>query len=150
MRTADKGGRLEFEKGVPTLEDFRKLRSDAGWGLPTDSITRDALKETIFGVLARTADGSTVGMGRIVGDGGLQVFVTDLIVHTLWQNQGIGSHIMKLLMEYIESHMSPATFVGLFSAFGRHGFYEKFGFIARPNETLGPGMVYFPRGMNAG
>jgi hypothetical protein len=31
----------------------------------------------------------------------------------------------------------------LMCAKGREGFYEKFGFIARPTENLGPGMIMY-------
>jgi GNAT superfamily N-acetyltransferase len=133
--------RLQFTKRVPTLAEFRELRTNAGWRLPPDSIASPALAKTLFGVCVETPEGQTIGMGRVVGDGGLQVFVTDVIVHADWQNRGIGSKIVKLLVEHIESGAAPSTFVGLFSAFGRDRFYEKLGFIARPNETLGPGMV---------
>ncbi|NLU42142.1 MAG: hypothetical protein GXX08_08050 [Firmicutes bacterium] len=34
---------------------------------------------------------------------------------------------------------------GLFAALGRHPFYERFGFVARPTDELGPGMVYLKR-----
>jgi len=47
-------------------------------------------------------------------------------------------------MDYIRANGSPATFVGLFSALGREDFYKKFGFIVRPSQTLGPGMVFRP------
>jgi hypothetical protein len=33
--------------------------------------------------------------------------------------------------------------VGLFAAKGKEPFYERFGFIGRPNETLGKGMIHF-------
>jgi GNAT superfamily N-acetyltransferase len=145
MNTTERTDSLKFSKRVPTLEEFRELRINAGWRLPSAPIITDALKHTIFGVCVETREGATIGMGRIVGDRGLQIFITDLIVHKEWQNQGIGSKIMKLLMEYVENNTSPATFVGLFSAFGRHSFYEKFDFITRPNETLGPGMMFFPK-----
>ena len=145
MNTIDRINSLKFSKRVPTLEEFRDLRINAGWRLPSDPMITDALSNTIFGVCVENTEGATIGMGRIVGDRGLQIFITDLIVHKEWQNKGIGTKIMKLLMEYVECNTSPATFVGLFAAFGRHGFYEKFDFISRPNETLGPGMVFFPK-----
>ena len=136
---------LRFAKRAPTLTEFRELRINAGWHFPPDPIMSAALTKTLFGVCVDTLEGQTIGMGRIVGDGGIQLFITDVIVHKEWQTHGLGSRIMALLMEYVEKNASPATFVGLFSAFGRDKFYEKFGFIVRPNESLGPGMVFFPR-----
>ena len=102
---------------------------------------RTALTRTLFAVCVKCPAGQTIGIGRVVGDGGVQVFVTDVIVRNDWQKRGLGSGIMERLMQYIETNTSPETFVGLFSAFGRHKFYEKFGFTVRPNETFGPGMM---------
>ncbi len=136
---------LRFTTRPPTLAEFRDLRVDAGWHLPPDLIMSAALAKTLLGVCVETPKGETIGMGRVVGDGGIQLFITDVIVHKEWQNLGLGSKIMAMLMEYVETTASPETFVGLFSAFGRDKFYEKFGFIVRPNESLGPGMMFVRR-----
>ena len=37
----------------------------------------------------------------------------------------------------------PVLLVGLFAAKGKEGFYEKYGFMKRPNETYGNGMCTF-------
>jgi GNAT superfamily N-acetyltransferase len=136
---------LQFTARIPTLEEFRGLRINAGWHVPPDPLMSAALSKTLFGVCAETPTGEAIGMGRVVGDGGIQLFITDVIVQKEWQNHGLGSKIMALLMEYVRNTASPATFVGLFSAFGRDKFYEKFGFIVRPNEKLGPGMMFVHR-----
>ncbi|VTR67722.1 putative acetyltransferase [Desulfosarcina cetonica] len=135
---------LRYIERIPTAAEFQELRTNAGWGIPPESALKDSLAKTIFGVCVEDSDGTTIGMGRLVGDGGIQVFITDVIVHKHWQNRGIGKQIMKSLMKHVENVSSPATFVGLFSAIGREKFYKTFGFITRPNEKLGAGMVYFP------
>jgi GNAT superfamily N-acetyltransferase len=135
---------LQYIKRVPTVSEFQDLRANAGWRIPPESVLKDSLAKTIFGICVETFNGTTIGMGRLVGDGGIQVFITDVIVHEQWQNRGIGKQIMKSLMKYVDEAASPATFVGLFSAFGCEDFYKAFGFITRPNRTLGPGMIYFP------
>lgn len=136
--------KLRYIKRIPTVAEFQKLRTNAGWGIPPEFVLKDSLANTIFGICVETLDGTTIGMGRLVGDGGIQVFITDVIVHKKWQNRGIGKQIMKSLMNHVEDAASSATFVGLFSAIGREDFYKAFGFITRPNRTLGAGMVYFP------
>jgi hypothetical protein len=42
----------------------------------------------------------------------------------------------------IRDNTMPDTFVttGLFSAQGKEAFYQKFGFVIRPNERMGAGM----------
>jgi hypothetical protein len=48
---------------------------------------------------------------------------------------------MKRVMDYIEKHANNNSVIGLMSAKGKEKFYEKFGFINRPNENLGSGMT---------
>lgn len=136
--------KVNIVRRIPTLQEFKDLRNDAGWKMPPDSAIQQGLNNTVCGVCADSPDKRTIGMGRIVGDGGIQLFITDIIVHKEWQNQGIGNAIMNSLMKYIEEEVPQYVFVGLFSALNRHTFYEKYGFFTRPNEKFGPGMMLMP------
>lgn len=129
----------------PSVEEFLQLRADAGWRLPPEEVVREALQRTVYSICAEKSDGTAIGMGRIVGDGAVQLFITDVIVHSSWRNQGIGTAIVTKLMDYLNEHAVEGSFVGLFSALGRHGFYERFGFVARPTGDMGPGMMYRKR-----
>jgi GNAT superfamily N-acetyltransferase len=86
-----------------------------------------------------------VGMGRLVGDGYLYFYVQDVIVEPKYQGLGIGKEIMTYISRYIETNGLPGTSVtvGLMSAMGKEGFYEKLGFTARPNEGYGAGMMKY-------
>jgi predicted GNAT family N-acyltransferase len=136
---------LTYTKRVPTLTAFRELRINAGWKLPPDAVIEESLTRTILGVCVETSDGETIGMARVVGDGGIQLFVTDVIVRKDWQHQGVGTRIMELVMKEIGEHAPPGSFVGLFSAVGLEDFYRRFGFIVRPTDKLGAGMVFYPK-----
>lgn len=140
---------LRFLAKTPSLAAFKFLRTDAGWPLPPDDVIETSLNCTLFGMCIESDEGQTIGMGRVVGDGGIQLFITEVIVCKEWQNKGLGTKIMQGLMEYVHSAKHKGTFVGLFSAFGRHEFYEKFGFTIRPTETLGPGMMLSKRKPNS-
>lgn len=94
---------LRYIERIPTAAEFQELRTNAGWGIPPESALKDSLAKTIFGVCVEDSDGTTIGMGRLVGDGGIQVFITDVIVHKHWQNRGIGKQIMKSLMKHVEN-----------------------------------------------
>jgi GNAT superfamily N-acetyltransferase len=138
---------LKYIKRIPTVKEFLALRKDAGWGVPPESIASEALGKTIFSICVES-NNETIGMGRVVGDGELQIFITDVIINKNYQKQGIGTVIMEIIMEYIEEHISPFAFVGLFSAFGRDNFYQKFDFIVRPNNSFGPGMMFYKNKKN--
>ena len=86
-----------------------------------------------------------IGMGRIVGDGAVIWYIQDLIVIPEYQGQGIGQMIIESLINYVEEIQLPGTriMLDLMCAVGRENFYKKFGFIARPTDKLGPGMIKY-------
>ena len=61
------------------------------------------------------------------------------------QSRGIGSMIIDRLIAYAASLGFPGTtmMLDLMCARGREAFYQKHGFIARPNDELGPGMIQY-------
>ncbi len=136
---------VQIVERMPSAAEFLRLRADAGWRLPSDAAVSHALQRTLYAVCAEAGDGKAIGMGRIVGDGAVQFFITDVIVLSAWRNQEIGSAIMAALMDYVHQHATAGSFVGLFAARGRQHFYERFGFIVRPTSELGPGMAYLHR-----
>ena len=84
-------------------------------------------------------------MGRIVGDGAVISYVQDLVVVPEAQGMGVGSRILDGLREYVESITEPGTrmMLCLMCAKGREVFYLKHGFMARPTDALGPGMITY-------
>ena len=84
-------------------------------------------------------------MARMVGDGAVICYVQDLIIIPEVQGQGIGSMLLEYMKRYAQSLIEPGTqmMLDLMCAKGRESFYEKHGFIARPTENLGPGMICY-------
>ena len=114
---------------------FRKLsRDQARRGLDNSLYTLVAFK-----------DGKAVGMGRIVGDGAIICYVQDLIIRPEVQGEGIGGLILESLRSFVVNIGFPGTTMmfDLMCAKGREPFYKKHGFIARPTENLGPGMIQY-------
>ena len=77
-----------------------------------------------------------VGLGRILSDGLLHAVIFDVIVHPDYKGCGIGREIMRRLVNKCKAH--KIRDIQLFCAKGKVGFYEKCGFIKRPDD--GPGM----------
>lgn len=98
--------------------------------------------KTIFGIAVYDED-RIVGSGRIVGDGGLCFYLQDIMVLKAYQRRGIGSEIVRLLMEYLAENAPFNSYVGLMAGKGLEKFYSRYGFISRPNEFMGPGMTQF-------
>ena len=122
---------LELRKAV----DFRPLTRDQA---------RKALNNSLY-ILTAFQNGRAVGMGRIVGDGAVICYVQDLIICPEVQGQGIGGTILQNLKDFVLRLGYPGTtmMLCLMCAKGREEFYKKYGFIARPTEDLGPGMITY-------
>jgi ribosomal protein S18 acetylase RimI-like enzyme len=74
------------------------------------------------------AGGELIGMGRVVGDGGLFLFVVDIAVAPAWQGRGWGKRIMAALMEQVHARASARAMVGLIADGTAFRLYEQFGF----------------------
>lgn len=125
--------------------DYIRLREIVGWGCPEDEAAVQAgLDHTLFAVCLEH-DGQIVGYGRVIGDGGFTFYIQDLIVLPAYQRMGLGSKIMAELMAYVTGICPPGGMVGLMSAKGKEAFYTRFGFLERPNESYGAGMIQYIR-----
>jgi GNAT superfamily N-acetyltransferase len=123
----------------PTVEEYHRLRAAVGWGNVNVQATEIGLRNSLFSVCVIHKD-QVVGFGRVVGDGGVFFYIQDIVVLPQFQGKGLGKRIMNAIMAYLESHVHRGAFIGLMAAKGVDGFYEKFGFSARPSERYGPGM----------
>ena len=66
----------------------------------------------MFGVCAES-DGQLIGMGRVIGDGGLHLYLTDVVVRPDHQNRGIGTRIVAALTAFVEAFPFENTVVGI-------------------------------------
>jgi ribosomal protein S18 acetylase RimI-like enzyme len=79
--------------------------------------------ENSYAVVFVYREGTMIGFGRAVSDGVYQSAVYDVAVLPEYRKQGIGTAVMKNLLERL-----PAGNVILYANIGREGFYEKLGF----------------------
>ena len=138
---------IELKKELPTLEEYKCFRSAVGWKLVDDKSIAKGLNSSTYSILAKVGD-KTIGMGRIVGDGGIFSLIVDIIVIPEFQGQGIGKVIIQNIIDWIKANCVVGSTVWLFAAEGREGFYEKFGFEKRPMDSYGAGMQWFWRNEN--
>jgi GNAT superfamily N-acetyltransferase len=125
------------EERSPTLEEYRRLRAAVGWDTRSEEAMRRGLAGASYSCIV-SSGGETIGCGRIVGDGGLYLYVQDVIVVPEHQGRGAGAAIMDALLGYLDREARPGTFVGLMAASGAAAFYERYGFERRPDDR--PGM----------
>lgn len=134
----------EVVAGVPSVEVFRRLRTDAGLSDRHPAAVAAALPNTWYGVVLRH-EGEPIGMGRIIGDGGTAFQVVDICVHPAHQGRGLGRRIMAPLTEELERRAPATAYVSLIADGPARFLYEKFGFA----DTAGHGSIGMYRFMGA-
>ena len=128
-----------------TIEEYLDLHERVNWKKLSRKQAKMALDNCLFNVKAVDEQGNILGMGRIVGDGAVICYIQDLIVIPDSQGNGVGTKIINRLKEYVDSIREDGTtmMLCLMCAKGRESFYEKNGFMIRPTENLGPGMIMY-------
>lgn len=135
---------IEWKENEIDVDTYLYLRESVGWKKLSREQAQKALDHSLF-TLCAYLDGKPVGMGRIVGDGAVICYVQDLIRHPDARGHRIGKMILERLIAYVESLRLDGTemMLDLMCAKGRESFYQSFGFIARPTDHLGPGMIMY-------
>ena len=130
----------EIVNGI-TLEDFQRLRKDAGWKQLSDEQAEHGLAHS-YKAFSAVSDGNVIGMARLLWDKGYCAYLTDVIVDERYRSSGIGTELVRRLLDTLKRELKDGwdVKVVLLSAKGREGFYERLGFSKRPNETFGCGM----------
>lgn len=133
---------LIFKENQLTSSIFNKLRPSELFQAYDQADVEIALINTLYSIVIYD-DTEPIGMGRLIGDNRISFFIKDVSVVPGYRKQGIGQLIMKYLLKYIESNGSHNAYIGLMSTPNKEHFYEKFGFVKRPNESHGHGMIKF-------
>lgn len=120
---------MELIDNILQAEDFVRLRVEAGLVEVPVEHARRALQNGLINVSV-IYQGELIGMGRMVGDGAMYWYLQEIIVLPNYQKQGIGTIIVKHLIDYAVSNSQTGTFttIGGVSAKGKEPFYEKLGF----------------------
>ena len=127
---------IELVERYPTVDEYRRLISSVGLEAARHSGDLTSAS-SLFAVFAE-AGREIVGMGRVIGDGGLHYYLTNVVVLPAHQHQGLGSRIVAALTKYIEGVPFKNTWVGLFPVEGTADFYTRFGYKAQ--RPSGPAM----------
>lgn len=122
--------------GVPTPEDYLALRRSGGLSAFSPEAAAEGLGGTLYGVLL-LAEEETVGMGRIIGDGGCFFQIVDIVVHPSYRGGGRGKRIMAALMEWLEANAPETAYVSLIADRPADALYAQFGFRETAPVSVG-------------
>lgn len=127
-----------------SVEDYNYLRKSAEWAELENKQALTGINNSAF-LVSAIVDGKTVGVSRVVSDGGYIAIIVDVIVLPEYQGNGIGKTMMKKVMEFIKNNIEEGqfVFVNLMAAKDKETFYTQFGFEARPNDRVGAGMTQY-------
>ena len=137
---------IKYIEQTPSADEFNYLTNSVGWGIREKNIIEEALKNTLYSLCVYDND-KLIGYGRIIGDKTIFLYIQDIMVIPEYQGKKIGTGIMNKLIEKINEYkkMNPEIRTYLGASKGKESFYEKFGFVSRPNEELGAGMILYDK-----
>ncbi|MGQ7242074.1 GNAT family N-acetyltransferase [Salinicola sp. V024] len=147
----DNAYRLIFEP--PTIDTYMTLRREAGMRPRSAAGAARGLPQSLFvvqvvhqGENEGEHESETVGMGRVVGDGGCFYQVVDIAVKPAHQGRGLGKRIMSEIRSYLLREAPENAFVSLLADGEAHRLYAQFGF--EPTAPHAVGMAWYPKPSN--
>jgi ribosomal protein S18 acetylase RimI-like enzyme len=122
--------------GTPDIDDYRRLRRVTGLSEKTQAAAEAGLPNTWFAVTI-SHDGRTIGMGRVIGDGGTAFQIVDIAVEPEHQGKGLGKRIVAALVDHLRANAPASAYVSLIADGDAQHLYAKYGFAPVMPESIG-------------
>jgi GNAT superfamily N-acetyltransferase len=106
------------------LDELSRLYRMAPLGDKSPKMLETVFGNSMFTCFVYSGD-ALVGAGRALADGADCAYIADVAVHPDHQGQGLGSDIIRRLVELARGHKK----IILYAAPGTEGFYRKLGFL---------------------
>ena len=118
-------------ESAPGADEYLELRQRSGLSPKTREQAAAALPGSWAAChVVHEASGQTVGMGRVLGDGGWYFHIVDIAVLPDHQRRGLGDAILRSLLHRIRADAPRGAYVNLLAdppgrrLYARHGFAE--------------------------
>jgi predicted N-acetyltransferase YhbS len=121
--------------GVPSIEDYCRLRVSAGLSAKSAEAAAAGLPNTLFGVLV-LKDDRVIGMGRVIGDDGLFYQVVDIAVEPEHQPRGLGKAIVGKIVGHLTESAPVGAHVSLIADGSAQYLYAQFGFKPTAPDSI--------------
>lgn len=135
--------RYSLERKAPAIEDYLRLRKDTGLTPKTPEQAAPIFDNTLLWALVVDSEsGQTVGMGRVIGDGGWCFLVADMATAPNHQRQGIGRAVLNNLLQGILTAAPESPYIVLQADAPGLPLYQSMGFVETAPRSIG--MRYAP------
>jgi len=124
-------------EGPPALADYLSLRLRAGLSPKTELQGEAAIRGNWWAIHVVAGNGETVGMGRIIGDGGWYFHIVDMAVLPEHQRRGIGDVILTSLIDRIRREAPPEPHITLLADEPGRRLYARHGFVPTAPQSVG-------------
>ncbi|AVF04992.1 MULTISPECIES: GNAT family N-acetyltransferase [Devosia] len=125
---------------TPDVDDYLRLRIAAGLSAKTREQAEIGLPNSWYGVTV-LLDGSAVGMGRVIGDGGTAFQIVDIALEPAHHGKGLGKAIMAALMARLKAEAPEGAYVSLIADGDAKHLYAKYGFEPVMPASIGMAML---------
>ena len=129
-------GEYRLVVGTPDAETYRRLRRVTGLSEKTAEAAARGLPNTLYAVTIAW-NNETVGMGRVIGDGGCFYQITDIAVEPAHQGRGLGKLIMQALVDHLRATAPNSAYASLIADGPAKHLYAKYGFEDVAPESIG-------------
>ena len=123
----------------PTVEEFCDLRRLSGLTPKSAEAAALGLPNTIHAVVVQH-EGETIGMGRVIGDGGTAYQLTDIAVLEAHRGKGLGKRIVAELVDWLQANAPKGAYVSLIADGPAKALYAQFGFAETAPVSVGMSM----------
>jgi ribosomal protein S18 acetylase RimI-like enzyme len=125
-------------EGPPTVADYLALRQRSGLSPRRVDQASAAVHGSWAAVhVVHDETGSTVGMGRVLGDGGWYFHIVDMAVLPEHQRRGLGDAILSALLDAIGQRAPAGAYVSLLADPPGRPLYQRNGFRETAPGSIG-------------
>ena len=124
---------------IPTVTEFCDLRRLSGLTPKSAAAAALGLPNTIHAVVIEHA-GETIGMGRVIGDGGTVYQLTDIAVLSAHRGKGLGKQIVAALVDWLQTNAPKGAYVSLIADGPAKDLYAQYGFEETAPTSVGMSM----------
>lgn len=135
---------IRFERKIPKIEAYDNLWNNIYNEGRDYLIIEEAFKHTLeFVSVYDNKTNELIGFSRIIGDKTMFLYIQDIMVRKEYQGKGVGGNIVEKTLDIVRDYkkINPDVRIYLGASKDKEAFYEKYGFIRRPNEFVGAGMI---------